>query len=64
MDNRDLSIIIGQALNLAHAEFLADKKHQGSNDEQIKKRVKELVTLSLEVRKELQALRPKMGSKA
>lgn len=59
MDTRELGIIIGQAINLAHAEMM----HKQTNDDWMKNRIKEIVTISLEARKELMDLRPKMGAK-
>lgn len=63
MDTRDLSIIIGQALNLAHNEAMMHQYDKAATDSYLKTRVSELLQISLELRKELMGMRPKMGAK-
>lgn len=56
MDQRELSILIGQCFNLAHSEYTSNKNLGGLNpDEYISKRTKELLQLQLEIRKDLRA---------
>ncbi len=54
MDTRDLSILIGQALNLAHAEFLKIPSQTNfDSDAWIKHRTKDILKLSLDIRAEV-----------
>lgn len=53
MDNRELSIMIGQCINLAHNEALDAKLSGAEVDAHVTKRVPQLLRVSIELRKAL-----------
>lgn len=53
MDNREISIMIGQCINLAHAEALKLDMNASDTDRHITKRVPQLLRVSIELRKAL-----------